>query len=544
MLNRSRLVILLCLCLLTLIAAPFFTHSALLQSSCPESRLEIGGQGQVTPGSANRVRSIPSTSGELLGEIPSGARFNVLEGPECADGFLWVRVDYNGLVGWTAEGNSGGYFVDPVTSGGATATPAAATPAPSDDCAMETRLAIGREAKPTTNTPSRLRDNPGTSGTQIGQIDPLDIVQILEGPVCANGINWWRVDASGVVGWTAEGVDGEYLLEMLALVPTATPPYIGIPHPLAITWSADGATIAVGTLDNGVFLFDATDFDAPPTQILEDYTVPSLVFHPEQPNLMALNMNIDDNLTLNLIDAETGEVLLPIVGDRPIGIINSATFSADGTQLGFNNGGTPTVIDPETGEQLFGIVLKDWSNGQVAYMGASRLTLSPDGTLIGVYDGRVRLVPVGDASETAIDLDRDVIDEVVLTLAFNPENNNLIVGDIAGNLQMWNAETLQRTSFIRGQRSNSSNRVNELVFDADGTVVVTAESDPNAVVRVFNAVSLQQVDVLDFGPSTDMARGLVFSPDGSQLAVLVDDTVRILETTDYTQIGELVLQRN
>lgn len=528
-----------------LLLATFFSIALSQQATvsyaqdCPETRLEIGGQARVTPGAPNRVRSAPSTSGELVGEIPPGSTFDVLDGPECADGFLWWNVDFEGLVGWTVEGNADGYFVEPVSD----IPPTPVTPAAPADCAMSPRLEVGREGKTTSNTPSRLRDNASASAEQVGQIDPLDTFTILEGPVCFDGINWWRVDASGAIGWTAEGVDGAYLIEMLELVPTATPPYIGLPNARVVAWNADGSLIAVGTSD-GVYLFDAQDFSAPPAQFLPGAEIDELAFHPVEANLLALAQFADENSSAAVYDIETGDVVLSLASKAPVGIINGLTFTDDGTAIALNARGGVVLLDTETGGMIASISLPDWSNGELAYMGAMNLTVSPDGLLFGVYDGLVRLLKVDSPTEPPIDLDRDIIEASVSALDFSPDSKNLIVGDTDGNLQMWNVETLERTSFIRGQRSNSSNYVGDLRFNPDGTVLYTVESDPHAVIRAFNAQSLQQVNVLDFGPNTSTAVALAFNPDATQVAVIVDDTVRIVDIETFSEVAQLVLGRN
>lgn len=83
-----RLLILLTSLVCVFLVASLFATTALAQSSCPTTRLAVGGQGQVTPGTANRIRDTASTSGTLLGQIPPGDIFDVLEGPQCNDGFL------------------------------------------------------------------------------------------------------------------------------------------------------------------------------------------------------------------------------------------------------------------------------------------------------------------------------------------------------------------------------------------------------------------------------------------------------------------------
>jgi uncharacterized protein YgiM (DUF1202 family) len=79
----------------------------------PPARLTVGGQGRVTPGVPNKLRSAPSTSAEQTGNIPGGEVFSVVGGPQCADGYLWWQVTYNGQTGWTASGTGAEYWVEP-----------------------------------------------------------------------------------------------------------------------------------------------------------------------------------------------------------------------------------------------------------------------------------------------------------------------------------------------------------------------------------------------------------------------------------------------
>ena len=69
------------------------------------SSLVVGGQGRVTPGLANKMRSAPGTAAAEVGSIPGEAIFSVIGGPRCADGYLWWQVSYNGVTGWTAAGS-------------------------------------------------------------------------------------------------------------------------------------------------------------------------------------------------------------------------------------------------------------------------------------------------------------------------------------------------------------------------------------------------------------------------------------------------------
>jgi hypothetical protein len=90
--------------------------------TCPNllpSRVSVGSTARVTPGDPNRLRSDPTTSGAIMGEIPGGAEFYIFNGPICDDaaGIVWWQVGYNNLIGWTAESQGDTYFVEPIGVG-------------------------------------------------------------------------------------------------------------------------------------------------------------------------------------------------------------------------------------------------------------------------------------------------------------------------------------------------------------------------------------------------------------------------------------------
>ena len=78
------------------------------------------------PGRSNNLRSTPP-SGTIMTTIPAGGVFAILDGPTCTNnGIAWWKVNYNGAVGWTAEGQFNVYWLEPNT-GGPTSAP---SPAP------------------------------------------------------------------------------------------------------------------------------------------------------------------------------------------------------------------------------------------------------------------------------------------------------------------------------------------------------------------------------------------------------------------------------
>lgn len=184
------------------------------QFSCPNSplpRLTTGQQARITPGLPNALRNAPGTgSGSVvIGEIPAGDVFTVIGGPQCgAQGRLWWRVNYNGQIGWTAEGEANTYWIEPVS--GSTQPPTSVT------CSPSPRLAAGMTARVLSGPANVLRSAPGTGSDSvvIGEIPGNGVFGVITGPICAaDGRYWWQAQYGSLVGWTAEGQGTSYWVE-------------------------------------------------------------------------------------------------------------------------------------------------------------------------------------------------------------------------------------------------------------------------------------------------------------------------------------------
>ena len=87
------------------------------------------------------------------------------------------------------------------------------------NCATDyTRLHTGMYAKvtPGGTLPNLVRSGPSTSDETISRIYSGTIVQVQEGPICADGLVFWKVyntSIPGNLGWTAEGDFTNYYLE-------------------------------------------------------------------------------------------------------------------------------------------------------------------------------------------------------------------------------------------------------------------------------------------------------------------------------------------
>ncbi len=85
---------------------------------CPDvplPRLKIGEGGRVTLGDPRpvRVRNAPGVDSQILTQLDLGEEFDVLDGPICLDGYLWWHIRNNRIEGWSAEGVTGNYYLEP-----------------------------------------------------------------------------------------------------------------------------------------------------------------------------------------------------------------------------------------------------------------------------------------------------------------------------------------------------------------------------------------------------------------------------------------------
>lgn len=75
------------------------------------ARISVANEGELT---RNRLRNAPSTGGRELGMIEAGSEITIVAGPQCGDGYAWYQVQFDGGTGWTAEGNSDEYWIEPL----------------------------------------------------------------------------------------------------------------------------------------------------------------------------------------------------------------------------------------------------------------------------------------------------------------------------------------------------------------------------------------------------------------------------------------------
>jgi hypothetical protein len=124
---------------------------------------------------------------------------------------LWLIDLSNDTLSQIKSGNYFNPSWSPIMKGGDTSQP---VESPGEDCTGGwTRLKIGGFAQVIDVVPNRVRSQPSRSAEVIAEIHRGTAYKIVDGPVCQDGLVFWRISDPTLTGWTAEGDLKEYYLE-------------------------------------------------------------------------------------------------------------------------------------------------------------------------------------------------------------------------------------------------------------------------------------------------------------------------------------------
>jgi WD40 repeat protein/class 3 adenylate cyclase len=233
--------------------------------------------------------------------------------------------------------------------------------------------------------------------------------------------------------------------------------------------------------------------------------------------------------TVRLWDAATHRQITTLTG--PTGPVTSVAFTPDGTTLAAGSAdGTVRLWDVASHRQITALT---GPTGPVTSVAAS-----PDGKTLaaGSANGTVRVWDV--ASHRQIPRVTRPTGPVT-SVAFGPDSTILATADADHTVRLSNPTPCE-CGFFSGSASGlialsgRTGAVNSVAFSPDGTTLATGSAD--GTVRLWDVASLQQITALTgpTGPVTSVA----FSPDGTTLAsASADHTVRLWDMATHRQIG-------
>lgn len=356
------------------------------------TRLTTDMQARVMAGPPNNQRSEPNEAGSLLGTIPGGSIFEIVAGPQCADGLVWWQVSYDGRIGWTVEGRDGTYWIEPVPG---TALAATRQPLSTGNAATISQLSMteGNLIDALTASPDGSKiavlGGRGTNGVWLYDLRALDQVpnllrgtsQLLSLDYNAGGSLLLLGDAQGNVRlWDTD--PQATLLETTFLQGHQS-------DTGAVTFSPDGAYIvSVGSIANtaaqvnkanAIVIWDVARVEQALVLAGHGARVNALEYSPDGTILASASgdsTGIDN--TIRLWNASTGEQIAALEGH--ISAVQDITFTPDGLSLiSASLDGAVLVWDVATGTQTRVI--------QPSGTLIRALAISPDGALLATTGG-------------------------------------------------------------------------------------------------------------------------------------------------------------
>ncbi|MGB1285171.1 MAG: SH3 domain-containing protein [Aggregatilineales bacterium] len=395
------------------------------------SRLVIGEQARITPGIPNNVREQPGTSGRYLGEIPAEAVFTVLDGPRCGSGFAWWQVDYQGMVGWTPEGQPGDYWMEPLN------IPITFATVP--DLRQIAAWSVGTENLPTqlhfaSDTALYIKDqfvwrawDSPQQTVPVIQRTWQEVPPLTEGLLARDQLNI-VTDENGLQITTTDGQP------VTTLPPAAST--------LLNTISPDGRYLAS---QNGEFTVTLWDIDPLSPGIGTGQSVGSghasplmRVFFSEDSSHLA-TVSASETVVINLTD----RTLVTIPQGIGINTNTTITLSTDGAVLLFStledNLNRITIYDTVTGNLIRDFIARDSSF-------AEGIVFTPDNSLMAAYmvstlPGSEGLRSIGvtiwdvENGQELLTLTRT--GNPITRLMFNPSGTMLAIADDAGTIELW-----------------------------------------------------------------------------------------------------------
>lgn len=523
-----------------LAAHPVFQEA----TSCPgalASRLVVGEQGRVGPGGANNVRSEAATSGQLLGQIPGGGAFIVLEGPVCGEGFAWWRVDYNGLTGWTAEGQGTDYWLEPAgplptQAPTLTAFPTATPEFPQSAACpgfMPSRLIVGEQGRVVPGPSNNLRAEPASDTQLLAEIPGGARFLVLEGPICAAGLAWWRVDYYGKVGWTPEGSKNTYWLEPAGPVPTPAPtltpsitptPYpTYTPSPTYTPVPAMPPVLAFGNLDRLLTEPLPASREAvtaenvhllKPVSIIGQGGINQVVVAPDGKTVAVQNgigvwLNTLGNMNQPGILLNTSDLAVTAMAFN----VTSEILAIGGNRYDGMAGSTLQFWNTQTGERLpFHRQFSD-SVQTMAFSSDGRLAVGASSGRNGWYGPKGLLLGVSSESIQTIPED---FGSVITSITISPDRSMIAASTDYGTITVYNLASRKHQINYEVE-----GRLGDLLFSADGGLLLSAggggEATTPGVLRVWDLTTSERIASPRFPQQISQ---LTLSPNGEIVAVM------------------------
>lgn len=350
-----------------------------------------------------------------------------------------------------------------------------------------------------------------------------EVISIYESNECVDGKLWAYILYAGRIGWVIEwdAANDAYVIDP-------------VPMPDNVI-TAESIIISAAWLPNGELIFGTNNgLESTETGLID--TIDStgsvnILTHPALPNLVATATGWG---LVRIYDLTANEVLYEAVygTGEDMGIEGNVTdvvgFNEDGSRLFVQTPDAVMLLDTATWEEVWSYPI---SLDKSAY--------SPDGRWVAFAgygqfeptvpnDTQIQLLEI--ETGTLYPLSREDLATTLFSFSFSSDSQTLFAGDNKGNIQAWSVEDQILTEIARTTLDESEYRFITDIRDLPQDNLILA------AVRTasFNSISDDEIVVYQDGTLLgrwtteqpfEAARGIVISPDGTQLAILLDHLV-------------------
>ena len=279
----------------------------------------------------------------------------------------------------------------------------------------------------------------------------------------------------------------------------------------SVTFSPDGTTLASGSWDNTVKLWDVATRTNIATLEGHKRDVTSVSFSPDGTLLASGSADA----TVKLWDVGTHENIAALEGHNSV---TSVSFSPDGILLASADRYNIKLWDVSTYTNITTFEAYDWPDNLTS------MSFSPDGSMLA-YGSERDKVKLWDI-ETKENIDTLGYDyEDIISIVFSPDGSMLAYGSY-DTLKLWDVETKENIARIEVR----ADLINSVAFSPDGSMLASGASD--STLKLWDVETQQNIaTLLGHGGSVT---SVVFSPDGSLLASgSSDNTIKLWNMSSF-----------